>query len=204
MSRPNRRPDPTSSIEPNGKAAADASPGNGGASPAKRSSVVESASVPEDILLKYWPQISFRVKNSIGRSTPDWEDVGSEILLAVVEAIRKKTFRGESALGTFIYSITSHKIIDHIRRKRKLFLEMPEPGTALDPYLHVENEERVKLVAKWLKKLRPRDADMIYLRYYLDLSQNKIGEIYGLSPGRVSVVIAEARTTLKKLMEDLQ
>jgi RNA polymerase sigma-70 factor (ECF subfamily) len=193
MSRPNRRSQPP----PNGT-------GKAASSARAEQPPAESAGpVPEDILLKYWPQISYRVKNSIGRSTPDWEDVGSEILLAVVEALRKKTFRGESALGTFIYSITSHKIIDHIRQKRKVFIEMPEPLPGLDPYLHVEKEERVKLIAKWLKRLKPRDADMIYLRYYLDLSQNRIGQIYGLSPGRVSVLIAEARTTLKKLMESL-
>jgi RNA polymerase sigma-70 factor (ECF subfamily) len=194
MNHPNRRPQPP--LEGKQRSASSAK--------TKLSRPGSASPVPEDILLKYWPQISYRVKNSIGRSTPDWEDVGSEILLAVVEALRKKTFRGESALGTFIYSITSHKIIDHIRQKRKVFIQMPEPVSGLDPYLHVENEERVKLIAKWLKRLKPRDADMIYLRYYLDLSQNRIGQIYGLSPGRVSVVIAEARTTLKKLMEDLQ
>lgn len=78
----------------------------------------EKVSDLEEILLKYWLQISFRVKNSIGRSAPDLEDVGSEILLGVIQALREKTFRGESSLGTFIYSITTNKIIDYIRQKK--------------------------------------------------------------------------------------
>src|SRR3972149_8617966 len=97
---------------------------------------------PEEILLKYWPQISYRVKNSIGRSTPDWEDVGSEILVGVIEAIRKGTFRGESALGTFIYSITTHKIVDYIRQKKRSLEQIPEPGQGLEPSLQVEQPER--------------------------------------------------------------
>ena len=155
---------------------------------------------PEEILVKYWPQISYRVKNSIGRSTPDWEDVGSEILLGVIEAIRKGNFRGESALGTYIYSITTHKIVDHIRQKKRALGQIPEPGQSFDPSIHVEKQERVKLVAELLKTLKPRYADVLYLHYYLDLSRNEIARIYGISPGRVGVLIATARNTLKNLM----
>jgi RNA polymerase sigma-70 factor (ECF subfamily) len=158
---------------------------------------------PEEILLKYWPQISYRVKNSIGRSTPDWEDVGSEILLGVVQAIRKGTFRGECALQTFIYSITTHKIIDYIRQKRKIPEQISEPGQDHDPSIHVEQQRRVKLVADLLKRLPPRYADILYLHYYLDLSRKKIAQVYGISPGRVGVLMATARNTLRDLMKKL-
>jgi RNA polymerase sigma-70 factor (ECF subfamily) len=169
----------------------------------KSSASREEGPAPEEILLKYWPQISYRVKNSIGRSTPDWEDVGSEILLGVVEAIRKGTFRGESALQTFIYSITTHKIIDYIRQKRKIPEQIPEPGQDHDPSTQVEKQRRVKLVAELLKKLPPRYADILYLYYYLDLSRKEIAQVYGISPGRVGVLMATARNTLKKLMKKL-
>lgn len=158
---------------------------------------------PSEIVLKYWPQISFRVKNSIGRATPDWEDVASEILVGVFEALRHKKFRGESSLATFIYSITTYKIIDHIRQKKKALNRVPEPGHACDPYVHVENQERVRLVAGYIKKLRPRYADILYLHYYLDLPQSEIAKIYGLSTGTMSKLVRAARTTLKKLMKNL-
>jgi RNA polymerase sigma-70 factor (ECF subfamily) len=157
----------------------------------------------EETLLKYWPQISYRVKNTIGRSTPDWEDVGSEILLGVVEAIRKGTFRGESALPTFIYSVTTHKIIDYIRQKKRAIEPVPEPRQGFDPSQQVENQERVKLVAGLLKNLRPRHADILYLHYYLDMSRDEIGRIYGISPGRVGVLIVAARQTMKNLIKKL-
>lgn len=158
---------------------------------------------PEETLLRYWPQISFRVKNSIGRSTPDWEDVGSEILLGVIEAIRKGSFRGESSLGTFIYTITTHKIVDFIRQKNKAQLPPPEPGQESDPSVHAESQERVKLVADLLKKLKPRYADILYLHYYLDLSRNEIAQIYRISPGRAGVLISTARKTLGVVMKNL-
>ena len=176
------------------------------AAPAKPKSLAPEGkeSSPEEILLKYWPQISYRVKNSIGRSTPDWEDVGSEILVGVIEAIRKGTFRGESSLATFIYSITTHKIVDHIRRKMRVLEQIPEAGQGFDPQIQAEKQEQVRLVAKSLKSLKPRYADILYLHYYLDLSRNEIAQIYGISPGRVGVLIATARTTLKGLMKKLK
>jgi RNA polymerase sigma-70 factor (ECF subfamily) len=158
---------------------------------------------PEEVLLKYWPQISFRVKNSIGRSTPDWEDVASEILVAVIESLRQEKFRGESSLGTFIYSVTTNKIIDHIRQKKKTLNQIPEPSRDFDPYLHVENQERVRLVARLLKKLKPKYADILYLYYYLDLPLSEIAQIYGISIGTMNTWIKTARNTLKKLMKNL-
>jgi len=169
----------------------------------KPSSPRRRESSPEETLLKYWPQISYRVKNSIGRSTPDWEDVGSEILLGVIEAIRKGSFRGESALGTFIYTITTHKIVDYIRQKYKAPLPVPESGQGCDPSVQAEQQERVRLVAELLKKLKPRYADILYLHYYLDLSRNEIARIYGISPGRVGVLISAARNTLGDVMKSL-
>lgn len=170
-----------------------------GESPAPK----QGSACAEEILLKYWPQISFRVKSSIGRSTPDWEDVGSEILLGVVEAIRKGTFRGESSLPTFIYSVTTHKIIDYIRQKKRALEAVPEPGPGFNPHAAVEDQERVKLVAGLLKNLKPRHADILYLHYYLDMSRDEIGRIYGISPGRVGVLIAAGRKTMKGLIKKL-
>jgi RNA polymerase sigma-70 factor (ECF subfamily) len=171
----------------------------------KKFSFLKKEKIPdlEEILLKYWPQISFRVKNSIGRSTPDWEDIGSEILLSVIEALRKKTFRGQSSLGTFIYSITTNKIIDFIRQKKKVLREVPAPGLDSDPYFSVEKDEKAKLVSMCLKELKPKDADILYLHYYLDLPQTEIAKIYGVSQTRVSDMAIRARKTLKSLMENL-
>lgn len=67
----------------------------------------------------------------------------------------------------------------------------------------MEKEERVKLVSRSLKKLKSKYADILYLHYYLELPQNEIVQIYGISPGRVSALITAARNTLKRLMENL-
>lgn len=157
----------------------------------------------EEVLLKYWPQVSFRVKKSIGHSAPDWEDIVSEILLNVIEAIRLDKYRGESSLGTFIYAVTTNKIIDHIRQKRKVLGGIHEPRPEFDPALQAEAQERVRLVANCLKKLKPKHADIMYLHYYLDLPLCEIAQVYGTSAGTMHKLIKVARKNLKDLMKTL-
>ena len=61
----------------------------------------------EEIFVKYKSIVSFRVKKSLGAFNPDSDDVANEIITNVVEKIKKGEFRGESSIGTFIYTITS-------------------------------------------------------------------------------------------------
>ena len=169
----------------------------------KSSSKTEEPNL-EAILLNYWPQVSFRVKKSIGHSAPDWEDVVSEILLNVVEAIRHDKYRGESSLGTFIYAVTTNKIIDHIRQKKKVLSGSHESPPEFNPALQAETQERVRLVAGCLKKLKPKYADIIYLHYYLDLPLSEIAQVYGVAPRTMHKLIRVARHNLKGLMKTLR
>jgi RNA polymerase sigma-70 factor (ECF subfamily) len=155
----------------------------------------------EKIILKFWPQIRYRVIKSLGYHNPEWEDTASEILLSVVEAIKYEKFREESSMGTFIYSITSNKIVDAIRKKEKAIHSVEEPEKFLDPKDHIERKERSIYVAELIKTLKPRHADMLYLHYYIDLSQIQIAKIFGISSRRVHSILNDAKRSLKKLAE---
>ena len=155
----------------------------------------------EKIVLEFYPQISFRVKKSVGYSNPEWEDICSEIVISVVEAIKSGKFRGDSSIGTFIYSITSRKIIDYIRRKTRNLKHVPEPFNSTDPHDDLEKKEREEIVYNAIKKLKPKHADILYMYYYLDVPRNQIAEIYSLSPRWISEIIKTARRSLKRIIE---
>ncbi len=155
----------------------------------------------EKIVLEFYPQISFRVKKSVGYNNPEWEDICSEIVMSVVKALKSGRFRGDSSIGTFIYSITSKKIVDYIRKKTRLLRHIPEPDNSSDPHDHLEKKERGEIVYNAIKKLKPKHADILYMYYYLDVSRNQIAEIYSLSPRWVSEIIKAARITLKRILE---
>ncbi len=154
----------------------------------------------EEIHTKYRPIVSFRVRKSLGSFTPDWEDVVNEIITNVIEKIKKGEFRGESSIGTFIFTITSRRIIDHIRQKSKVLKHVPEPVAYPDPHLQVENKERAELMAEAIRKLKPKYREVLYLYYYKELSRQEVAQKLGITLRRVSERVNYSQKLLKKLI----
>ena len=154
------------------------------------------------IVAKYRPVVSFRVKKSIGVQTPEWEDVVNEIMINVVEKLKKGEFRGDSSIGTFIYTITSRRIIDYIRKKSKVLKHAPEPNPYLSPQEHVENRERAQWIADSIEKLKPKYKEVLYLYYYQELSREEVAKKLKISPRRVSERVNYAQKLLRKIMKE--
>lgn len=155
----------------------------------------------EEIHTKYRPIISFRVKKSLGSASPDWEDVVNEIIINVIEKIKKGEFRGESSIGTFIYTITSRRIVDHIRQKSKVLRHVPEPAAYPDPHIQVENKERAERMAEAIRKLKPKYREILYLYYYKELSREEVAQKLGITPRRVSERVNYSQKLLKKFIK---
>jgi RNA polymerase sigma-70 factor (ECF subfamily) len=156
----------------------------------------------DSIVAKYRPVVSFRVKKSIGTRTPDWEDVVNEIMINVVEKLKKGEFRGDSSVGTFIYTITSRRIIDFIRKKSKVLKHAPEPNPYVSPQEYVENRERARWIAQSIEKLKPKYKEVLYLYYYQELSREEVAKKLKISPRRVSERVNYAQKLLKKVMKE--
>ncbi len=167
---------------------------------AKAKAEVRSSVDLEEIILKCWPQINFRVRKSIGYKDSNWEDIASDILMNTLEAIRGGKYKGESSIETFIYTITTRRIIDYIRRKYRTLKSAPEQGIPPDPYEYVKKKERSELLARHITALKPKHADMLYLYYYQELPRNEIAEIYGISLQRVSEILSEAKKSLRVIL----
>ena len=155
----------------------------------------------EEIILKYWPQINYRVRNSLGYVNSDWEDLAGDILINIIEALRNNKFRGESSIGTFIYTITTRRIIDYIRRKVRLQKYMLAKGREPDLHEPGKKREQAEEVKDAIKKLQPRHADLLYLYYYSGLTQIEIAENLDLSLRTVNIKIKDARQSLKKIID---
>ena len=154
----------------------------------------------DEIVAKYRPIISFKVKKSIGAHTPEWEDIVNEILLNVIDKLEKSEFRGESSIGTFIYTITSRRIIDYIRRKSKVLKYAPEPTPFSSPHQDIEDEERAEHMAKLLEQLKPKYKEVLYLYYYKDLSRDEVAGHLNISTRRVSERVNYAQKLLRKIV----
>jgi RNA polymerase sigma-70 factor (ECF subfamily) len=166
---------------------------------------VEKRKIDNDIdaiVAKYRPVVSFRVKKSIGVQTPDWEDIVNEIMINVVEKLKKGEFRGDSSVGTFIYTITSRRIIDFIRKKSKVLKHAPEVNPYLSPHEHVENKERAQWIADSIQKLKPKYKEVLFLYYYQELTREEVAKKLKISPRRVSERVNYAQKLLRKVMKE--
>lgn len=171
---------------------------------AKKCIMPEKSMELEEVILKYWPQINFRVLRSLGYSNTDWEDVAGEIMLNIIESVKKGKFRGDSSIGTFIYTITSRRIIDYIRKKYKTPQHPPEPNNLPGPFDVFAIKERSEFVTSSLKKLKPKQADILYLHYFQDLSYVEIAQAYGQSPQWIGDNIRSARKSLEKIIRNTE
>lgn len=154
-----------------------------------------------ELYTKFKPIISYKVRKSLGTYNPDWEDVVNEILTNVIEKIKKGEFRGESAIGTFIYTITHRRIIDYIRKKSKVLRHIPEPDPFPDPVNNVEQKEKAERIAASIKKLKPKYREVLYLYYYKDLTRQEVAEQLGVPPRRVSELVNYSHKLLKKVLK---
>lgn len=152
----------------------------------------------DELVLKFRPIVSFRVRKALGAATPDWEDVADEIITQVIEKVRKGEFRGESSIGTFIYTVTSRRIIDHIREKTKVLRHAPEPAPFPDPAEAVEARERAARISRAVKRLKPKFREVLYLYYYKELPREDVAKRLGIPPRRVSERVNYALKLVKK------
>ncbi|MFB0565067.1 MAG: RNA polymerase sigma factor [Candidatus Aminicenantaceae bacterium] len=156
----------------------------------------------EEIIVKYKPIVSFRVKKSLGYLNPECEDVVSEIITNVIEKLKKGEFRGESSLGTFIYTVCSRRIVDYIREKTKVLKHYPDPFSFQTPHEVLENKEKAEILALAIKKLKPKYRKVLHLYYYKGLSRNDVAQELGISPSQVSERVDYAQKLLKKMIKE--
>ena len=155
----------------------------------------------DEVVEKYRTVVSFKVKKSLGTQTPDWEDVVNEVMTQVIEKVKKGEFRGESSIGTFIYTITSRRIIDFIRQKTRVLKGIPEPAVLPDPCDDAEKRERARVLAEAIKGLKPKFKEVLDLYYYQELSRDEVAQRLGISPRRVSERLNYAQKLLRKVIK---
>ena len=155
----------------------------------------------DEVVEKYRTVVSFKVKKSLGTQAPDWEDVVNEVMTQVIEKVKKGEFRGESSIGTFIYTITSRRIIDFIRQKTRVLKGIPEPAVLPDPCDDAEKRERARVLAEAIKGLKPKFKEVLDLYYYQELSRDEVAQRLGISPRRVSERLNYAQKLLRKVIK---
>ncbi len=159
--------------------------------------VQEPLPTVDDVLRDYAPKIYNLARRMLG-SELDAEDVAQEVLLTVFQKL--PSFRGESALGTWIYRITVNAALRYReRRARRAAREVRDPLEGFDadghhavpvrhwsvapdaPDAQLVNEETQRLIEQAIAELPDVYRDVYVLADVEGLANAEIGELLGLS-----------------------
>lgn len=137
---------------------------------------------------------------SVGRDTAE------DLTAATFERIVRSWNRfdaSRSSEQTWIFAIARNVLIDHLRRQRHRsgpsLDEHPEIVDSIvaaqDPLAHAASVEGVKT---WLAQLRPREREVVALRYCADLSVAEIAECMQTTPANVHQICSRALRRLRE------
>lgn len=148
------------------------------------------------------------------------EDVTGEIVQAALSrALRKAhTYRGESALFTWLCVICRNEIVDWMRRNAGynkhivLTEDYPEIQAAVDSFLapetddpgrHYQKYEASRLIQVALDRLPPKYGDVLEWKYIEGYSVKEIALKMDLSPEAAQSLLARAKTAFKEIYSTL-
>ena len=156
----------------------------------------------QELLLFFEEKITRLVRIKIGAKTEAGQDLKQEIRIAIIQSLRAGRFNAETGrLGSYIYSLARHKIIDYLKspkRHQPLEFETEIPDTT-DLQDEMEKEESLSALRRLLEALPHKYKEVLYQRYFLDRSIDEISAALDLLPRRVSERINYAKKLLRQV-----
>lgn len=143
------------------------------------------------------------------RLAPVWDDVLQDVRLEVTRLLRKGTFRGESALKTYLWRVVCHTCLDRIRsRSRWRWAEIDGmEGWEVETLLGDGAEERLEPDAKdmLLRVLEgvSDDCRRLWSMVLTGLSYREMSRKTGISEGALRVRVLRCRKRAIDLRDQL-
>jgi RNA polymerase sigma-70 factor (ECF subfamily) len=129
---------------------------------------------------RYLPNVYNRVRYVI--PAEDVEDVTQEVFLAAVKSL--PAFRGEAQFGTWLRTLTNHKVAEYYRkRNRKQDVQhapLSEASGRMEGHTSKVMEERI-VMQRAIQQLPASYQEILLLRFSEDLQFNEIAELTGQS-----------------------
>jgi len=157
-----------------------------------------------ELLARYGPRIEKKVNYYLGQSNPYRLDIINESKIAVILSLREGRFdlSKELPLGSYIYGLTRNKINDYFRNRQ---FDQPitsdviqDSSQITDISAELEREELRNIIRTHLHSLNTKLQEVLYLKFYENLTVTEISKKINLPPKRVSERIHYALKKLKK------
>jgi len=161
----------------------------------------------EELILRYQRQVFSVCYRMLGQRE-DAEDMAQEVFLTVYEKLN--LFDINRSFAPWLYRITVNCCLSRLRKKRKVvFLNFDdgiynEKNSLSSPFespeMILERLEQKEAIHWALQQLPESYRVVLILRYQLDLSNQEIADILGITKENVEVRIHRARRSLRRVL----
>ena len=158
------------------------------------------------ILETYQDRVYNQAYRMLG-STEDAEETTQDIFMKIYKSL--ENFRGESALSTWIYKITSNECISRLRKKQLETSSLDQsfepdgktladiiPDNSPNPEKLFESEEMAGMIRAEVNNLPANWAMAISLFHFDDLTYDEISEAMDIPTATVATYISRGRKQL--------
>ena len=156
-----------------------------------------------EIIIEYRDGLIFYI-NSYVRNIQIAEELAEDTF--VLLGTKKPKDKGKGSFKTWLYTIGRNVALSHLRRHSRisqisdeeLALIQSDEESLEQSYLR---EERKILVHRSLSKLKPDYAQVLYLKFFEEQSNEDIGRILHKSRRQVENLVYQAKKSLKSQLE---
>ena len=152
---------------------------------------------------------SLRVYRYFRCHLPDAQDA-EDLTQAVFERAQRNAAQYDPLKGApepWLFRIARNALRDHLRRAAiRRFLPLPEAEALADsapsPETQVLMSEQFVALRDALEMLRPRERQVVALRYFGELRNVDIAKVLGLSEKNVGVILSRTLRKLRQILEE--
>jgi RNA polymerase sigma factor (sigma-70 family) len=165
-----------------------------------------------DLMEKYRDPIYYMLLKMVNNND-DAEDLTLEAFGKAFNRINQYT--PNFAFSTWLFKIATNNCIDFLRKKKKNVMSIDNrvPNNDGDEYMFeiksdgmtpeeiTVNEQKIQLIRKYVKKLKPRYQILVEMRYFKEMSYEEISIELNLPLGTVKAQLFRAREFLYNIMK---
>jgi len=130
------------------------------------------------------------------------EDVCQDVFIRAWKALPKFSEKKAGTFQAYLFRIARNLIIDLSRKKKETSIEEAENiATDEDIIEDLNRKYEIDSVRNAFAQLKERDRQIIYLRYFEDLSHNEVSKIVGIGEGALRVRTIRLLQRLKGLIK---
>ena len=157
-------------------------------------------------LVRRYQEAAFRAAYLVLRDAEEAKDAAQEAIFKAYRALGRFRAGAGQSFRPWLLKIVMNESLNRVksRSRRAAVAERAARGRLLEWSLDetVVDRERARLLREALEALKEQERVLIYLRYFLSLSEHELADYMGCAPGTVKSRLHRALSKLREVVRD--